>query len=159
MRVKLNAVFTFIILSVLSCTVHAKPVQPSSLHDSIVALDKALFKAFNTCDLEAWKSYLAEDIEFYQDNDEVTTSRKELEPSFLDRCDEDNLATLQRELIPESVEVHLIKGYGAVQFGTHHFWVVENNVPNKLVAKPKFVHLWRNKNGTWQITRVISYGH
>ena len=124
-----------------------------------MALDKGLFDAFNNCDLERWKSYLAEDIEFYQDNDDVTNTRAELEPSFKDRCGRDNVATLRRELLPETVEVHPIQGYGAVQFGTHRFWIVMNGEPDQLAATPKFVHLWRNQDGAWQITRVISYAH
>ncbi len=153
------ALVALIIGSVSIKTTWAKSTQTSSLHDSIVALDLAFFEAFNSCNLEVWKRYLAEDIEFYQDNDNVTTSRKELVPSFMDRCGKDNVPKLQRELIAESVEVHPIQGFGAVQFGTHHFWTMKNKVRSQLVAKPKFVHLWRNKNGVWQITRVISYGH
>jgi ketosteroid isomerase-like protein len=133
--------------------------QVETLHDKIVALDKALFDAFNNCDIEAWKSYLAIDIEFYQDNDDPTTTRAELEPFFKDRCGPDNVQTLRRELLLESVEVHPIQGYGAVQFGAHSFWVVMNEGPDQLAATPKFVHLWRNSDGVWQITRVISYGH
>ena len=137
--------------------VHANAT--SSLHATIMKQDKALFKAFNTCDLPTWKRYLAEDIEFYQDNDKVTTSRKELEPSFLDRCNKDNVASLRREIVEASVEVHPIMEFGAVQFGKHHFFVVDQEGAEQLVAKPKFVHLWRHTNGQWQITRVISYGH
>ncbi len=129
------------------------------LRQKIIKLDLEFFDAFNTCNLSKWRKYLSEDIEFYQDNDDVTTTRKELEPSFLDRCGPDNTAKLQRELIEETVEVHPIQGYGAVQMGSHHFWTAENNERIKVVAKPKFVHLWRNRNGVWQITRVISYSH
>ena len=133
--------------------------QRETLRDTIVALDQALFDAFNHCDLEKWKGYLAEDIEFYQDNDDVTTTRKELEASFKDRCGRDNVTRLWRELLPESVEVHPIQGYGAVQLGTHRFWTVVNGEPDQIAATPKFVHLWRYRDGAWQITRVISYAH
>lgn len=133
--------------------------QPDSLQGTILALDKALFDAFNACDLEKWKQYLADDIEFYQDNDDVTTTRRELEPSFMDRCGPANEATLRRELVPGSVEVHPIQGYGAVQLGQHQFWVVNNGKPDELVAEPRFVHLWKNDAQGWRITRVISYAH
>jgi len=98
-------------------------------------------------------------IEFYQDNDNVTTTRAQLEPSFMDRCGPDGSARLQRELVPESVEVHPMQGYGAVQLGTHKFWTMRGAQRDQLVATPKFVHLWRHRDGAWQITRVISYGH
>lgn len=107
----------------------------------------------------AWKRYLAEDIEFYQDNDDVTTSRAPLERFFRDRCGEGTTPRMRRELGPESVEVHPIHGYGAVQVGTHRFFIVKEGQPDELAATPKFVHLWRYQDGARQITRVISYGH
>ena len=137
----------------------AQAAPDQSLRETIVALDNALFEAFNACDLETWKQYLAEDVEFYQDNDDVTTTRAQLEPSFMDRCGPDGIATLRREPVPETVEVHPIQGYGAVQFGSHRFLVVGSGASDQLVAAPRFVHLWRNAGGSWQITRVISYGH
>lgn len=157
MKIPLFASTTLLILVMLTTSTQAQTTP--TLHDTILALDKALFDAFNSCDLETWKKYLAEDIEFYQDNDDVTTTRDELEPSFKDRCNENGEATLRRELLPETVEVFPIKGYGAVQFGTHRFWIVKTGAPDQLASTPRFVHLWRNQDGVWQITRVISYDH
>jgi hypothetical protein len=150
----------FLLAMLLSAAAaQSQATQAHSLRDTIIDLDKTLFDAFNTFDLEAWKKYLAEDIEFYQDNDDVTATRVQLEPSFQDRCDPDHTSRLRRELVLESTEVHPIQGYGAVQFGAHQFWIVKNGEPDQLAATPKFVHLWRNAGETWQITRVISYGH
>jgi hypothetical protein len=146
------------ILAVTTGQVNAQASSPS-LHEAIVALDEALFRAFNTCDLATWRRYLAEDVEFYQDNDDVTTTRDELERSFKSRCGSGKTATLRRELLSESVEIHPIQGYGAVQFGTHRFWIVTQGKPDQLSSTPKFVHLWHNRDGVWQITRIISYGH
>lgn len=156
---RIRVVASAILLVVVALTAPARAQTAQALRDTVVTLDKALFDAFNACDLETWKRYLAEDIEFYQDNDDVTTTRAELEPSFKDRCGPGNVATLRRELLPTTVEVHAIQGYGAVQFGTHRFWIVKPGRPDQLAATPKFVHLWRNQDGVWQITRVISYGH
>lgn len=138
-------------------TAQTAPAQ--SLRDTILALDTALFDAFNACELDTFKQYLAEDIEFYQDNDKVTVTRAQLEPSFNDRCDANNPVKLRRVLVKESVEIHPILGFGAVQLGAHQFWVMKKGEADQLGSTPKFVHLWRNNNGTWQITRVISYGH
>jgi hypothetical protein len=138
---------------------YGQTTQADELREIILAQDKGLFDAFNACDIEKWKSYLAEGIEFYQDNDAVTTTRDELEPFFKDRCGINNVQTLRRELLPETVEVHSIQGYGAVQFGMHRFWIVAKGQSDQLAATPKFVHLWQVQDGAWQITRVISYGH
>jgi ketosteroid isomerase-like protein len=146
-------------ITLLAIYLPVKTAQSNELQNTIVALDKALFDAFNACDLETWRQYLADDIEFYQDNDNVTMNRDQLEPSFVDRCGKDNQSNLRRELVQESIEVHPIQGFGAVQFGTHQFWVGATKQESQLAATPKFVHLWRNNEGVWQITRVISYGH
>ena len=130
----------------------------TGLTRTVLEQDRQLFRAFNTCDLAAWRQSIAEDVEFYQDNDEVTTTRAALEPSFLDRCSEDGVANLRRELVSETVEVHPIQGYGAVQLGSHRFFVVADG-RKELVAEPRFVHLWRHADGRWEITRVISYSH
>ena len=140
MRPTINQIFIGIAVVLAAFFAMAEPIPSQSetaLRHKIMALDKAFFNAFNTCDLETWKSYLDENIEFYQDND----------------------STLRRELLPDTVEVHPIQGFGAVQFGTHRFWKVAAGEPDQLMATPRFVHLWRHKDGVWQITRVISYGH
>ena len=131
----------------------------TELRDTILALDSALFDAFNSCDLQRWRTYLDEQIEFYQDNDDVTMTRDQLEPSFRGRCDEARVGRLQRELLQDSIDVHPIQGYGAVQLGTHRFWIVEEGRAPRIASTPRFVHLWQNRDGRWQITRVISYGH
>ena len=134
-------------------------VEHSALQDTIVALDRQLFAAFNSCDLNSFRMYLDENVEFYQDNDDVTTSRAELESTFRDRCSEPSGPRLRRELVAETVEVHPIQRYGAVMLGTHRFWVVAEGNPDRLASTPRFVHLWHNRDGRWRITRVISYGH
>ena len=159
MRAHFFAVLPLLIVATSVNPTHAQTTQGDELRETILAQDKGLFDAFNACDLEKWKSFLAEEIEFYQDNDDVTTTRAELEPFFKDRCGINNIQTLRRELLSETVEVHPIQGYGAVQFGTHRFWIVVDGQNDELTATPKFVHLWQFHDGVWKITRVISYGH
>lgn len=160
MRNKLKPTIILILTMLFIATsTQSETKQNQSLQGTIMALDKTLFDAFNSCDLKTFNKYLAEDIEFYQDNDDVTVTRKQLEPSFNDRCKPDKISKLRRELVAESVEVHSIQGFGAVQFGTHRFWIKNHGEPDQLGAAPRFVHLWRLKEDAWQITRVISYGH
>lgn len=130
-----------------------------ALRDTIAVQDKGLFDAYNACDLDAFRSYLDEDIEFYQDNDDVTTSRDALEVSFKRHCGPGHVARQRRELVPGTLEVHLIKGYGAVEMGAHRFCEVNTDGDVLKCATPRFVHLWHDDNGHWRITRVISYGH
>ncbi|MEZ4415948.1 MAG: nuclear transport factor 2 family protein [Gemmatimonadota bacterium] len=162
MRVPVIAVLSVTLLFAVTTPVRSQTpetVDPTSLQDTIMSLDRALFDAFNRCDLVAFRTYLDENIEFYQDNDDVTTTRDELEPTFRSRCADGKASRLRRELLPETVEVHPIQGYGAVQLGTHRFWVTAAGEPDHLASTPRFVHLWHNRDGRWRITRVISFGH
>ena len=142
-------------VTLASGTAFANP----SLSDVIKAQDKALFDAFNQCKPDVWRLYLDKNVEFYQDNDDPTYTRAELEPSFLDRCKAGGSANLIREFIPESHEVHPIQGIGAVQFGKHRFSLQTESDKWQVVAEPRFVHLWQKEGEQWRIIRVISYDH
>jgi hypothetical protein len=51
-----------------------------------------------------------------------------------------------------------LRGYGAIEIGVHRFHhpKAEDTQP---VGEGRFVHVWRNKDGAWKITRVLSYDH
>ena len=65
---------------------------------------------------------------------------------------------VRRELVPGTLEVYPMHGYGAVEMGIHRFHDLnaENAAP---VGEAKFIHLWQKKDGVWKITRIISYDH
>ncbi len=63
-----------------------------------------------------------------------------------------------RELVPGSLQVHHMKGYGAVEMGVHRFHHPGHD-DTEPVGEGKFIHLWQYKDGAWKITRVISYDH
>jgi hypothetical protein len=48
-------------------------------------------------------------------------------------------------------------GIGALQIGRHRFY----NPPNSTTpsGEAKFIHFWKNSNGTWQLLLVISFDH
>jgi hypothetical protein len=58
-------------------------------------------------------------------------------------------------LVQGSIEVYPMTGYGAIQMGEHRF--VEAGAETSTIAK--FVHLWRQENGLWRISRVLSFEH
>lgn len=120
----------------------------------IAQLDSSMFSAFNTKNIEEMKTYFTKDLEWYQDNgglngfDKVFSNFQSLFNRNYD---------LKRSLIKESLEVHPIEGYGAIEIGKHQFKHVENG---KLeIGTFKFVMIWKNDNGSWKISRVISFGH
>jgi len=121
---------------------------------TITALDKQLFDAYNSCDLEKFSSFFIDDVEFYHDQGGVTLGRKAL----TDAVKNNICGKAQRVLVPGTLEAHLMKGYGAVEMGTHQFrhpWQQDRGV----VGEGKFIHLWEYKDGSWKITRAISYDH
>jgi len=121
---------------------------------TIAALDTAVFDAYNRCDLEKLGSFFAEDLEFYHDQSGLTRSRQ----SLVEAVKNNICGKVTRELVPGTLEVYPLKGYGAVEIGVHRFHHPgrESTEP---VGEAKFIHLWQNEDGAWKITRVISFDH
>lgn len=130
-----------------------EPYQPADkkLYDTIVYLDSVLFEGYNTCKLDRFERYFSDSIEFYHDKGGLSTSKKQLIESLKNNI----CGKVTRELIPGSIEVYPIPGYGAVQIGNHRFH--NNHEPPGTPSRiGKFVHTWQYKNGEWKLSRVIS---
>ena len=126
--------------------------QPE-LEKAITALDAALFDSYNRCDLEKFSSFLDENVEFYHDQGGVTLGRQALTDSVRKNiCGGD----VRRELVPGSLQIYHMKGYGAVEIGVHRFVHPKSNGPT---GEGRFITLWQYKDGSWKITRAISYDH
>ena len=126
----------------------------AELKRTVTALDAAVFGAYNRCDLEAFGGFFVDDVEFYHDQGGVTLGRKAL----TDAVKQNICGKVTRELVPESLEVYPMKGYGAVEIGIHRFHHPGHD-DTEGVGEARFIHLWQNKDGAWKITRVISYDH
>ncbi len=124
------------------------------LFKTIEALDKAVFDAVNSCDLEKVGSYFTEDLEFYHDLGGLSRGRQTL----VDATKNNLCGKVRRELVAGSLEVYPMKGYGAVEIGVHRFHHPGREKEDG-VGEAKFMHLWQNKDGVWQISRVISFDH
>ena len=127
-----------------------------TLRDEISAQDKALFAAFNRRDIDALREFFAPDLEFYQDNQRVTNLQENME-TFRDNFSQSG--HLRRELVAGTLEVYPLKDFGAMELGVHRFYWTDQGGPERLSATAKFVHIWRKQDGSWKITRVISYDH
>jgi hypothetical protein len=127
---------------------------PSVLYSKIAHLDSALFAAYNSKNLDLMKTYFTQDLEWYQDNGGLIGFEKvfsNFQSIFNREYD------LKRNLLNESLEVHPIEGYGAIEIGKHQFKHIENG---KLeIGTFKFLMIWKNDKGSWKIARVISYDH
>lgn len=157
-----GAYMLLLIFSLLPCSAKAQSSNKSpstkELHDRIAALDAALFAAYNKCDIDKVGTFFAEDLEFYHEKGGLTLTRDaSLALMRKNLCGADS-NRVRRELVEGSMEVRPINNYGAVQTGEHRFYLTQKGQTEKLDGIGKFVMLWREKDGEWKITRVISYG-
>lgn len=124
------------------------------LYKEIAHMDSVVFNALNSRDVETFKSLFSADLEFFHDKSGLTNYDHTVE--FLKMTAKNN-DHLRRDLVPGSLEVYPIPGYGAMQIGAHTFCHIEDG--KQQCSTFKFVHVWQKNNGEWKITRVISYGH
>ena len=149
---------TAIALAQPAASIPAEGALPATapLHQAIAALDRRLFDAFNSCDMATMRELMEPGLEFYQDNDDSTFSRDQLELSQRLRC-QGGSSRVAREL--STLAVYPLKGLGALQIGRHRFYEMQDGKRGRLDSEPYFMHVWRNDQGRWKLSRVISYGH
>ena len=126
----------------------------ADLRAEISRADSALFDAFNARDLQRIGTFFTPDLEFYLDNEGLGSYAQTMKDFGLMFAQP---AKLHREFVPGSLEVYPIKGFGAVEIGSHRFCHVENG--KEECGTFKFVHVWKKTNDQWQIARVVSYAH
>ena len=122
------------------------------LYETVAGLDTALFDAYNHCNLEKLGSMVVEDLEFYHDQSGLSVGRQ----TFVDAIKANICGKVHRELVPGTLEVYPLKGYGAVEIGVHRFTHPDD--PNAL-GEAKFVTIWQLKDRVWRISRAISFDH
>ena len=142
-------------LAVLAvCTLRADAQTQADLDKTIAVLDAELFGAYNRCDLEKFGSLLADDLEFYHDETGLTVGRAKVTEAVKQNI----CGKVTRELVPGTLQIYHMKGYGAVEMGVHRFHH-PGHEDTEGVGEGRFVHLWQYKDGAWKITRAISYDH
>ena len=136
-------------------TVAFKPKDPA-LFKTIAHMDSVMFNAFNNRNMDVLKTLFSADVEFYNDGKGVTGYDATM-AGFKGIFENKQAADLRRDLLPQSLEVYPMPGFGAIEMGTHRFTHTENGQP--VIGVMKFVHIWQYKDGQWKVTRVVSVGH
>jgi hypothetical protein len=125
------------------------------LYEEMLALDTAVFDAFNRCadpaQLRKHASYFAKDVEFYHDKAGVTVGVDGMIASTRANV----CGKFRRELDTPSFRAFPLPGYGAMTTGTHRFC----HTLTTCEGMGEFTVIWRQTKGEWQITRVLSYAH
>ena len=124
------------------------------LTQAITELDKELFDAYNTCNLDRLGAMVVDDLEFYHDKTGLAVGKQ----PFLVAIKNNICGKVTRELVASSLEVYPLKGYGAVEMGVHRFHHPGTQDKDG-VGEARFVQLWQWKDGVWRVSRVISYEH
>ena len=154
-KVALSGLLGAVLLGGAIETVAAEPT-PEQLVQTIEALDAAVFDAFNTCDdpaqLARHAAHFDEAVEFYHDTGGVTWTRDEM----IGRTREYVCGRYRRELVPGTLAVFPVKDFGAIAQGTHRFCALS---ATDCAGEADFVMVWRERDGRWQVTRVLSYAH
>ena len=129
-----------------------KPYSPvdQEIHDSIVAMDKKFFDAYNNCDMEMQRTIYADSIEFFHDKTGLSTDKK----GILESTEKNICGKVTRTLVEGSLEVYPINHYGAVQIGYHKFF--NNQEPDQKSIPSKFIIIWKKEAEDWRIAKVVS---
>jgi hypothetical protein len=154
LKVLIFSVILFTGVNKISAQAGNDSLANRELYNEIAKMDSILFNAFNSRDVAKFGSFFTQDLEFYHDKGGLTGY--EYTMNFMKDVAKNNNG-LRRELVKGSLEVYPIPGYGAMEIGAHTFCHPENGKQD--CGTFKFVHIWKKENGTWKISRVISYDH
>jgi hypothetical protein len=121
---------------------------------AVTALDKELFDAYNTCNLDKLGKLVTDDLEFYHDKTGLAVGKQ----TFLDAIKNNICGKVTRQLVAGTLEAHPLHGYGAVEIGVHRFYH-PGAQGHDVVGEAKFITLWQYKDGAWKVSRAISYDH
>jgi len=126
------------------------------LYHTIAHMDSVMFDAFNKHDADAIMKTFAPNLEFYHDKGGLSDYNGTMQ-GFKNLFKNNETSGLRRVLVPGSLEVYPIPGFGAIEIATHQFIHTENG--KEEIGTMKFIHTWQYSNGEWKVTRVVSVGH
>ena len=126
--------FSFLFLTISTSTNTFSQVdKTSSLYLTIYRLDSLLFEeGFNNCDLDKVDQLLANDFEFYHDQNGMQ-NRLQFRTTFRESLCSNPERKPIRRLLPTSMDVYPLYNegvlYGAIQKAQHEFLIKESNTP------------------------------
>jgi hypothetical protein len=146
----------------------AAPAPPpipegDALRTEIAARDAELFDTlFSRCDPVHMRLLVADDIEFYHDQDGATRGADAFVADYARFCAEaarPGAWRSRRELVAASLTVDPVPGVGAIEAGEHLFFERKGDGPEKLAGRARFAQLWVLTESGWRLSRVFSFGH
>lgn len=146
-------IITLMLCLAVACVVSAQSPKESPLYQEISGMDTQLFGAYNRCELDKFGKLVSDDVEFYHDKTGLSVGKTAL----LTALKQNICGKVTRELVPTSLEVYPLQGYGAVEIGVHRFrHTLEGG---QISGEAKFIQVWQKNSDGWKLTRVISFDH
>ncbi|MCM8568247.1 nuclear transport factor 2 family protein [Gramella jeungdoensis] len=139
------------------------PVE-SDLYKELQRKDSLLFKeGFDKCRISEFEDFISEDLEFYHDQGGLSTNKEDfltaVRNNICGNPDKKPIRKLRKGSLKVFPLYHNGKLYGAIQKGTHDFFIKEPNKELYMTSKAKFTHVWLLENDEWILKRVLSYDH
>lgn len=145
-------------------SMEAQVKKDSELYLQLQEKDSLLFKeGFDKCRISEFEDFISEDLEFYHDQGGLTSNKEDFLNNVRNNiCSNPDMKPI-RKLREGSLEVFPLydngKLYGAIQKGTHDFYIKEPSKELYLTSSAKFNHVWVLENEKWMLKRVLSYDH
>ncbi len=126
-------------------------------------MDSIVFEeGFNKCNLVELEQTLHSEIEFYHDVGGFQ-EKEEFMINIKNNICSNNSQKPIRKLVEGSLEVFPLYNqeilYGAIQNGTHEFWIKEPNKEIYQTGIAKFSTTWLLIEGDWKMKNVLSFDH
>lgn len=133
------------------------------LKDTILKKDSLFWVTYNTCDTTQYDKFFTKDLEFYHDKGGLTLGLENfVQTAKRNICSKSDFR-LRREPVKGTIQVFPLakdnKIYGAILSGEHLFYIRETGKAERLDGRAKFTHLWLLKEGSWKMSRILSYDH
>lgn len=157
MLLRLSAALALLALAACATPAAPAPIPARAPADpALTALiaekDAAMFAAFNSCDGNGFGAYLEEGLEFYHDEAGLSVGSA----ATVEAVNEHICNNFTRQLLPGTLEVWPVPGYGAIETGLHTFTNIGADAPHGIA---RFLHVWHQEGDAWRISRIVSYDH
>jgi hypothetical protein len=133
------------------------------LASTILQKDSLFWITYNTCDTTQFQNFFTDDVEFYHDKGGVTQGLEALAGTIKKNLCSNSDVRLRRQAVAGSLKVFPLKKsdsiYGAILSGEHVFYIIEKGEKERLDGRAKFTHVWLRNDGTWKMSRILSYDH
>ena len=155
--------FLTIIISIISLPIFAQISENSELFIQLKKCDSLVFEqGFNKCDFVSLEKVIHKDLEFFHDQGGIQNREEYFKAMKQNICSTPEAKPI-RKLVKGSLQVFPMKNngvlYGAIQMGTHEFYIAEPGKPLRLTGVAKFVDTWILENGEWKLRHVLSFDH